>query len=281
MKVKALLTIVVILLLTLVSCGGEKQESLVYVVVPSEEGPLAKEHFTPFADYLSEQVGQEVKLMQVTDYPAAIEAFKYGHADIARLSTVGYILVKDTEKIPVDALAVPLKVLGGVEKPSYNAIIITRADSDISDLNGVSFAYGDMGSTSGYWAPTTYFLEEGIELGEFFFAGAHAAGLEAVKNGTGDAGATADSRYNIAIKEGAIVEGELRILWESAPIFNPPIIVHSSMDAKLKEKLRQALLDAPRHIVEYTNTGDIGYVPVLDSDYDQIRKMLETKEQLK
>ena len=277
MKAKVLLTVTVILLLVLVSCA-KKSESLTYVIIPAEEGSISKEKFEPFIEYLSDKLGQEVELILVADYTAVIEALKFGHADIARVGSVGYVLAKDEENIPIEVLVVAIKK--ATNRPSYTAILVTRADSNIYDLNGASLAYVDVGSTSGYWAPATYILEEKIELGDIFFAGSHGAVIEAVKNGTVDVGAVADNRYNIALEEGVVAEGEFRILWESAPIFNVPIVVQSSMDAQLKKNLRQAFLDAPRDIVERTGIGEIGFVSALDSDYDQIRKMLGAKEQL-
>lgn len=248
------------------------------MIVPAEEGSLSKEQFEPFIAYLSEEVGQEIKLMLVADYSAVLEALKFGHADIARVSSSGYVLAKDKEKMEIEVVAAAIKKKTG--KPSYRSIIVTLADGGIYDLDGASFAYVDVGSTSGYLAPVTYILEEGIELGEIFFAGSHPAVIEAVKNGTVDAGAVADNRYYVALEEGVIAEGEFRILWESDPIFNVPVVVQSSMGVEFKSKLRQALLDAPRDIVEHTGIGEIGFVEASDSDYDQIRKMLAAKEQL-
>lgn len=267
-----------LLTLVLVGCQGKEVEPLTYVVIPAEEGALSKKQFTPFIEYLSNALGREIELMVVTDYAATTEAMKFGHADIARFGSTAYVLAKDEEHLDIDVVAVAIKKKTG--QPSYKSIIVTRADSDVYNLDGASFAYVDVGSTSGHLAPVTYILEEKIELGEIYFAGSHGAVIEAVKNGTVDAGAIADNRYYVALEEGVIDEGEFRILWESDPIFNVPVIVQSSMDQQLKEDLQQALLSAPRDIVESTAIGEIGFVEATDSDYDQIRKMIAAKEQL-
>jgi len=263
--------------LVLVGCQGEK-EALTYVIVPAEEGALSKEQFASFIDYLSGALGQEIELMLVTDYAAATEALKFGHADIARLGSTSYVIAKDQEELEIEVVAAAIKKATG--QPSYKSLIVTLADSDIYGLDGASFAYVDVESTSGYLAPATYILEEEIELGEIYFAGSHSAVIEAVRNGTVDAGAIADNRYYVALEEGVVAEGEFRVLWESAPIFNVPVVVQSSMEPQLKEDLRQALLNAPQDIVEHTGIGEIGFVEAADSDYDQVRKMLKAKEQL-
>lgn len=244
---------------------------LTMAIIPAEEAALSREQFGPLIDYLGKELGSEVKLLIVSDYTAVVEALKYGHTDIARIGPSGYALA--TKEADIEAIAVAIKKKTG--KPSYHSLIVVRADRDIVDLNGKSFAYVDVGSTSGYLVPATYIAREEIELGEVFFAGSHSATIEAVKNGTVDAGAIADNRYYIALEEGVIGEGEFVIFWQSDPIFNAPVVVRKSMDAELKERVRSAFLAAPREIVEQTGIGEIGYVEVKDSDYDAIREIQE------
>jgi phosphonate transport system substrate-binding protein len=163
-------------------------------------------------------------------------------------------------------------------KPEYHALIVARTDRGVTDLNGASFAFSDVGSTSGYLAPITYFDQAGIQPGEVFFSGSHNASIEAVKNGTVDAAGVADNRYITALEEGVIGEGEFEILWQSEPIPNAPIVVRGDLDPRLKEDIRQAFLDAPGELVEALGVKEIGYVKVQDSDYDIIRAMQETKD---
>lgn len=267
-----------ILLLALVSCGENKSEPLVYAIIPAEESSLSKKQYGPLVEHLSDGLDREVELMLVADYTAVVEALKFGHADIARIGPTGYVLAVDEEDIPIEVFASGIKE--ATKSPSYKSIIITRADSNIYGLNGASFAYVDVGSTSGYWAPAAYILEEEIELGDIFFVGSHPAVIEAVRHSTVDAGAVADNRYTTALEEGVIAEGELRILWESDPMFGAPIVMQSSLDAQLKEDIRQVFLDTPRDVAEHCGTKEIGFGSVSDSDYDQTRKVIAAKEQL-
>ncbi len=215
-----------------------------------------------------------MELILVADYTSVVEAMKYGHADVARFGPFSYVLA--TQEADVEAVAVAVKEKTGT--PFYKSIIISA--TDIEDLNGKTFAYVDVASTSGYLAPATYFWREGIEPGEVFFAGSHGAVIEAVKNGTVDAGAVADNRYLTAVQEGVIAEKDFFIVWESDPIPNSPVAVQKSMDGQLKDLLITALLDAPQDIVYSTGIGEIGFVEARDSDYDIVRRMQETKERL-
>jgi phosphonate transport system substrate-binding protein len=262
------------LVLLLAACALPEPEPLRYVIIPSEGTERPEEQFAPFVEYLAEELGRDVELVLVPDYAAVVEAMKYGHADIARFGAFSYILA--TQEADVEAVAVGIK--GNTGKPEYHALIVARADRGVTDLNGASFAFSDVGSTSGYLAPITYFNQAGIEPGEVFFSGSHNASIEAVKNGTVDAAGVADNRYITALEEGVIAEGELEILWKSEPIPNAPIVVRGDLEPGLKNRIQQAFLDAPGELVEALGVKEIGYVEVEDGDYDIIRRMQETKD---
>ena len=255
----------------------ETPESLVYVAVPAEDPGLVQTRFAPFIDYLSLQLNMPVEFMIVTDYAAVVEALKYGHADIARLGPFSYVLA--TEEAKIEAFATGVTEIHG--EPSYQALIITLASKNVKDLDGASLAYVDVGSTSGYLAPSTYIMESGIELEEEFFAGTHNAVIAAVKNGTVDAGCTADIIFSTAIEEGVISADDFDIIWESEPLPGSPIVFQGSMDQSLKDAINSAFLEAPEEIVKHIGIGELGYVPVLDSDYDVIRKIMVSHEQLR
>lgn len=257
--------------------GSELPEPLVYAVVPAEDAGLVRERFTPFIDYLSLQLDRPVKLMVTVDYAAVVEALKYGHADLARLGPFSYILA--TEEAEIEAFAAGVTERHG--EPSYQALIIALASKNIEDLNGKTLAYVDVGSTSGYLAPSTYVMESGIELGGEFFAGTHNAVLAAVQNGTVDAGCTADIIFFAAVKEGVISTGDFDIVWESKPLPGSPIVFQKSMDRSLQDAIRSAFLEAPEEIIWHIGIGEIEYVPVLDSDYDVTRRILALHEQLR
>ncbi|RLE23796.1 MAG: hypothetical protein DRJ50_05615 [Actinobacteria bacterium] len=73
----------------------------------------------------------------------------------------------------------------------YWAEFIVPRDSDVTtlaDLAGKSWAYPDVGSTSGFLVPNGMFLTDGIEPGETVEAGGHSAVVKAVYNGEADFG---------------------------------------------------------------------------------------------
>jgi phosphonate transport system substrate-binding protein len=246
-------------------------EPLTLAVIPSDDPGTTKADWEPVIEYLEAGLGRQIELHIVPDYTAVVEAMKYGWVDVARMSAKGYVQAIE-EGAKVEAVAKAIRASTG--QPGYYGYIVARADRKIADLNGVSFAFVDVGSTSGYVVPSVHLEKEGMKLGEVFMAGSHPAVILAVKNGMVDAGATANSRFDAALAEGVIVEGELEILWQSPLIPNPPIVVQSSMNEALKEQVTRLFLDMPQELVEsIKGLKEIGYVEATDSDYDPIREI--------
>jgi phosphonate transport system substrate-binding protein len=72
---------------------------------------------------------------------------------------------------------------------SYYAQILVPRDSDIQsleDLNGLSWGFPDVGSTSGYMVPLVMFQEAGITPGEQVETGGHNQAATALYNGSVD-----------------------------------------------------------------------------------------------
>lgn len=249
-----------------------EQKPLIFVKIPTEEADSLDTHWTHLTDYLTEQLGRPVDFLVVTDYAAATEAIKYGHADIVNYGPSSYILAeREVDLIP---LVSPANDDGTPN--SYQSYIITRADSSLTDtsqMEGATFAYVDIGSTSGYLFPAAYFKKSGIELGEIFFAGTHPAAIEAVKNGTVDAGCCASNRFESALKEGVIEEGELIILHESDPILRGPIVVRADMPVELREALKEALINTPPEIVEQLGIERRHFGPAPAEAYGVMREI--------
>jgi phosphonate transport system substrate-binding protein len=253
------------------------EEPLVYVIPPDDQIDVLEKQWAPFVDYLSEELERPVELVIGADYAAVVEAMKYGHADIAVTGASGYAMA--SQEVDIEVLAAEVMVSTG--EPSYRAYIITRSDSgitELSDLNGASFAFTDVGSTSGYLMPNYILAKNGIEIGEEYFGGAQFVVVEAVLNGTTDAGSIAEQYYRQGINEGIFEEGDLVILNVSEPIPGTATWVRKDMDPALKQQITDALVAVPQEVMDATGRGnDInGYAPMKDSDYDVIRDLRET-----
>jgi len=246
-----------------------QQEPLIYVDIPAEDAGATIEHWQPFMDYLSAQLGREVKLMTVTDYAAATEALKYGHADIVRYGTSSYVMAeREVDIIPIASLA---KADGSLD--TFQSYII--AQPHIITLEGASFAYVDVGSTTGYLLPATYIKKNGIQLGEIMFAGGHPQVIEAVKNGFVDAGACASTRWSLAVREDVIEADELVILWQSSLVPRGPTVVRADMPEELRLAIQEAFISAPTELVWGLGLESYGFAPASPDLFDPMREAQE------
>ena len=89
----------------------------------------------------------------------------------------------------------------------WTQFIIPRGSdvTSLEDLNGLSWAYPDTGSTSGFLVPSGIFESLGIEPGETVEAGGHSAVVQAVYDGSADFGTTFFS---------PAVDDEGNVLWD-------------------------------------------------------------------
>jgi len=278
--VATVFAMLMIAVFVLVGCNvlqGPTNGELIYVIPPDDSIEILEKQWTPFVDYLSEQLDRPVRLVIGADYAAVVEAMKYGHADIAVCGASGYSIAG--REVDIEVLVA--EVMASTGLPSYQSYIITRSDSgitDLSQLNGASFAFTDVGSTSGYLMPSYIFAQEGIEIGREFFGGAQFVVVEAVLNNTVDAGSIAEQYYRQGINEGVFVEGDLTILRISDPIPGTATWVRKDMPTELKQQITDALVNVPDEVMDATGRGgDItGYAVMSDSDYDIIRGIQET-----
>ncbi len=273
MKAKSILVVLVVAIL-LIACQKTAVEPLRLVIHPSESASLTREHWEPVTEYLSEGLGQEVELFIVTEYAGAIEAMKYGHADIATFSGAGYIQALE-QGAKIDVVAKEFKTDTG--SPGYYSLLIALSDTDVTDLNALTLAFTKVGSTSGYFVPLMYLESQGIEPKEVLYAGSHQAVILAVQNGSVDVGAVASHRLVEAVENGVLKEGEFIVLWKSALIPSAPVVVQSALPQATKDKIVELFLDMPEELIAPRGVKVSKFVGANDADYDPIRELMQFK----
>jgi phosphonate transport system substrate-binding protein len=274
MRERRIVTVIGLLFVLLTACLSK--DPLTFAIIPSEDAAMARDQWAPMIKYLSDGMGRDVELLVASDYTAVIEAMRYGHADIARFSPAGYVMAVE-EGAKIEPIAVAIKQETGL--PGYYALLIALADTDVSDLNALTFGFVDVGSTSGYIAPAIYLQEQGIKPAQEMIAGSHNAVILAVLNGSVDVGAVASNRVATALAEGILSEDEYKVVWESPLIPNCPIAVQSGMSQKDRDKLTALFLDMPEDIVLAIATNEINYVKADNTTYDPIREIIRFKAQ--
>ncbi len=291
MRLIFLMILSFISLTLLISCDSSSQSSTKIIppewgtelflgIIPQEKD--AKDHYTPFSNYLSQQLGVKVTVIIPNSYQEVIDGLKKKQLHFALLGPKSYI---EANKQANTMTAIRIIDING--EKGYKGIIIVNKDSNynqFSDLENKSWAFTDDNSTSGYLIPSIYFASIAhIDPKRFFsqitFSGNHDNSILKVKNGEVAAAAT----NNVALQKGAGKKWQLsdfRILWESEFIPNDMFAYRQDIPDSLKQAFTQAALNY--HDQQgLTAMGATRLVSSQDEDYAFIRKLVEFQEQLK
>ncbi|QSJ18148.1 phosphate/phosphite/phosphonate ABC transporter substrate-binding protein [Nostoc sp. UHCC 0702] len=211
------------------------------------------------------------------DYKEIIDLLVQDKLDMAYLGPLGYV-----EAVERGAKFKPL--VTAIDKytrqPWYRACILVKENSPIKtlkDLKGKRIAFVDKSSTSGYLMPVVAFNQLGIDsqrdFAQVIYAGSHSKSMAALEDGTVDAAATNIPSYLKHQRSRKLTHQNWRVLWESVPITNSPIIVSKKLPPELIHQLKQTFLNSPDGIEDITGIESAGYTLVNPSDYASIEQL--------
>ncbi|BAZ30490.1 phosphonate ABC transporter, periplasmic phosphonate-binding protein [Cylindrospermum sp. NIES-4074] len=246
-------------------------------VLPAQNPQDQQQMIKLFHTYLEKSLGRRVNFQIAKDYNQAVDWLVEEKLDIAYLGPVTYL-----EAVERGAKVEP--IVATIDKntgqPWYRACIIVKAESPIKtlkDLKGKRFAFVDKSSTSGYLMPLATFKKLGIEpeqdFAQVIYAGNHSKSMAALEDGVVDAAAANVSSYLKRQKNSQVTSKNTRILWESAPIAQAPIVVSKNLPPKLIRQLKQVYISMPDGIEDITGTESDGYTLVSHTDYTSIQQM--------
>lgn len=172
---------------------GSPEHPIKVLFVPSVDAAVIVTGGEVMAQALNEATGLTFEVVVPTSYAATIEEMCASPADtIGFIPGLGYALASQLCGVDVAFKAVRFGA------SVYWAQILVPRDSDIDsleDLDGLTWGYGDPGSTSGYMVPLIMFQEAGIEPVPFETGGSHNGAALALYNGTVDFATTFYSPY--------------------------------------------------------------------------------------
>jgi phosphonate transport system substrate-binding protein len=267
--------LIMALLLFAGSTPAEARERLTLAVHPYLGAAELTARFTPLTIYLSERLDAEVTLELSADYVEHIEKIGHDQVEIAYMGPASYVrLVELHGRKPI---------LGRLETngtPDFQGIIIVREEApftELADLRGKHFAFGDPQSTMSHMLPRHMLLQESItmeDLADFAFIANHHNVVLGVLMGTFDAG---------AVKEEVFFEFEgkgLRALAAtpriSEHLFVAAETVPSETVAALRRHLQQ-LGESPAglEILTRIQHDAKGLVEGSNEDYEKLRTIMQ------
>jgi phosphonate transport system substrate-binding protein len=248
-------------------------------VYSSQKPKDAAAHFLPFTKALQTALSQrfeqpvEVYLSVMRTYEDGERFIQEGDVDFLELGAANYVLArKKNPDLEVLAVRSPsdANLLGGVICVRSNSNIAT-----VQDLKGRSIAFGNSRSTTGHFLSQQHLVELGILAKDFAkqtHLGSHREVAAAVASGQYDAGALNMIEFEQALRNGH----RLRILSRFRN-FGRPWVCRSALPAKLKQALKQSLLEVP-HVPSIGASGDASttMLPADDGYFNGLREAMKT-----
>src|SRR5215468_850632 len=243
------------------------------MIPTTDPGKIIRES-KPFIDYLAKETGAKVELTVPTNYAAVVEAVASDRVDIAYFGGFTYVQASDR------AGAIPL--VQRERDQAFHSLFITQPDSPIralGDLNGHSFAFGDVNSTSGHLMPAYYMRQQGVPravIDNAIYTGAHDATALAVANKKVDAGAVDELVFARMVKEGKVSESEVRVFYTTPSFFDYVWVGRTGLNRETSEAFVNAMLklDAAnieqKTILQLLNASK--YVRAEDASYEPLRQ---------
>jgi len=260
-----------------IETGSQPVTVLTLVAIPWQNSAEQQSKLQELAAYLREKSGIAIQVEMTASYEEAVDLLTEEKVQLAYLGAFTYIKARDRNP-QLEPLVVPIEKTTG--RPWYTSVIVVRADSGIQtleDLKGKRFSFVSASSTSGFLLPSVQFQELGIDPEQDFstveYSGGHNKSAEILAAGKVDAIATESQAYSRESQFGVLAAENYKVIWESDPIPNGPLVVSSQLPNALKLALSKALLNAPDGLADISGAESSGYSIAADSDYDSIRRL--------
>ena len=186
--------------------------------IPDQDPQRLQRIYGPLADFLARKLGVEVEYRPVTDYTAAVTAFKVGDLDLVWFGGLTGVQAR---------LQVPgAKVLAQRDIDArFHSVFIASTRSGLQPVDGVAglaelkghtFTFGSESSTSGRTMPQYFLLKAGVRPEDFKgqpgFSGSHDATIALVQAGSYDAGVLNEQVWAARTAAGAVDLTKVRVI---------------------------------------------------------------------
>jgi phosphonate transport system substrate-binding protein len=225
--------------------AAENQQELLIGIEPEHNIFDQVERYRYLADYLSDQLGVEIKLTVMSRYGEVIKRFKTLRLDGAFLSP--YTATMGIKELDLEPLVNSVNLNGESTTQGY---IFVRKDSNIhsmADMRGGSIAFVDPATLEGYLFPLVFLKQHGVNningfFNRYYFTGSHASTIYAVLDGRADIGAAKSTVYKKLVKNDPSIGEELEIIAESFKVPEFTLCIRSEIDQRLRERLAEILV---------------------------------------
>ena len=264
------------------------QSTLRIGAIPDQNPERLNRRYGQLATELSDKLNVPVRYIPVSNYSAAVSAFRTGSLDLvwfggltgiqARLQTPGAQVL--TQRV-VDA--------------NFNSVFVANTSAGLGPissidglkaLKGKRFTFGSESSTSGRLMPQHFLAQAGVTPKQFAggqagFSGSHDATIALVQSGSYQAGALSEPVWNVAVKNGKVDPTKVKMIWKTPPFGNYHWLVRPNLDQRFGKgfttKLKKAFLaltptnERQKTILELFAAKR--FIPAQESQYQPIEEV--------
>ena len=244
--------------------------------IPDEHPQEMLRIYTPFADYLTKEIGIPVKFTLVVDYAAAVQELAAGKLDMVWYGGLTSVqaagMAKGAKRIVMRR-----------EDTEFKSQFITRKDTgihELKDLKGKTFTFGSVSSTSGHLMPRFYLLKAGVnpekDFSDLGFSGAHDTTAAWVETGRFDAGALNFLVWDKLVSTKKVNTNKVIVFWTTPPFVDYVWTVRGGLDKGIVEKISKAFLKLDYNNPEDQKLLDLqrtkGYIPAKDEQWKSVEE---------
>ena len=256
--------------------------------IPDQNPERLNRRYGQLSAELSDTLKVPVRYVPVSNYPAAVSAFRAGSLDLvwfggltgiqARLQTPGAQVLAQRA---IDA--------------KFNSVFIANTSTalqpiisidGLTSLKGKRFTFGSESSTSGRLMPQHFLAQAGVTPKQFAggqagFSGSHDATIALVQSGSYQAGALSEPVWNVAVKNGKVDPTKVKVIWKTPPFGNYHWVVRPNLDQRFGKgfttKLQQAMFgltptsERQKNILELFSAKR--FIPAQESQYQPIEEV--------
>ena len=270
--------------------GGKfgNRSTLLIGAIPDQNPERLNRLYGLLAAELKKELEVDVKYIPVTNYPAAVSAFRTRSLDLvwfggltgvqARLQRPGAKVIAQRD---IDA-----KFRSVFIASIKSNIPIIKNQSGLKILKGKRFTFGSESSTSGRLMPQYFLQQSGVKTTDFKggrpgFSGSHDATLMLVQSGSYEAGALNKQVFDERVRQNKVDNSKVQVIWETPTYADYHWLAQPDLDNRFgkgfTKKIKRTLLELNRESKYQANILDLfgakKFISANESQYIKIEKI--------
>lgn len=220
--------------------------------IPDQDPEKLQRTYGLVSRYLQAKLpGVKVKYVPVTDYQAAVAAFRTGDLDLVWFGGLTGVQARNEVKgsTAIAQRDIDAKFTSVFIANTQAAVAPITSVSGLTALRGKSFTFGSESSTSGRVMPQYFLSQAGIDAdtdlaGRPGFSGAHDKTLELVSSGTFQAGALNSQVWDTKVKDGTVDASKVVAVFRTPPYVDYHWVLQPKLDKRFGTGFSKAVTKA-------------------------------------